>query len=558
MNMKRFYLLLLLLPMLAACTRSDYSRRLAAVDSLLYVRPDSALTLLRSIPPARLHTEEERMRYVLLTVEAECRNRIPQRSDSLLQVTVDYFRHTGDKRWEARGEYFHGYVLYNDLNEGGEAIEAYHRAEELAKIADDKRLLARVYNGMAYIYQREDLYQKADSLYKKVERMAIQLKDTLLWLEAVERQSIYLMGQGKPYYEEAEQRLLQNYKLASSYGYPLYQSSNALTLSQLYSYMCDGEQTLRFARKALELQRGDTAMRSTAILLAGEGFYKLALYDSAACYFKKNLASPQLHIRFAAYMRLSDIAKKQGDAQKALDYEKLYSQYKEQYQQQSQATKVQLAEKDWEHAKDQQNMRKLIYICFCIILCLSGILCIVATRRRKIRKHRQVIIEIKMLQSMEEHMRLLPASFSPAALFQTEPVATEVVEMKERRPIDFGVLQMQIRETEVYRKMWRILDHYKKYNDYQEHFTVEDRCALIDAIDLHTHGFTSYLQQMCPALTEEDVYFCCLHLLGLKASQIAVIVEQDRSNIYKRQKALLKNKFKITTKDKLDNVLKNL
>ena len=82
--MKRFNLLLFLLPMLAACTRSDYSRRLAAVDSLLYVRPDSALTLLRSIPPARLHTEEERMRYALFSVEAECRNRIPQRNDSLM------------------------------------------------------------------------------------------------------------------------------------------------------------------------------------------------------------------------------------------------------------------------------------------------------------------------------------------------------------------------------------------------------------------------------------------------------------------------------------------
>ena len=245
--MKRLSILPLLLLVFAACTHIDYVRRLAVADSLLYVRPDSALTLLRSIPPDRLDTEEKRMRHALLTVEAECHNRIPQRDDSLLRVAVDYFRRTGNKRWEARGEYFHGYVRYNHLKDGGKAVEAYHRAEELAKSVKDNRLLARVYNGMAYMYHCQGISQKADSLYKLVERFSIQVKDTVLWLEALKRQSIYLIEKGKPYYKEAEQKLLQNYEVASRYGYPLYQCSNALTLSQLYSYMRDGERALLFA-----------------------------------------------------------------------------------------------------------------------------------------------------------------------------------------------------------------------------------------------------------------------------------------------------------------------
>ena len=555
--MKKLYILFLLLAF-ASCMRVDYARRLADADSLLSIHPDSALTLLRSIPPARLHTEEERMRHALLTVEAECRNHIPQRDDSLLRVAVDYFHRTDNEHWEARGEYFRGYVLYNYLKEGGKAVEAYHRAEELAQAVEDKRLLARIYNGMAYIYQREELNQKADSLYNKVEQMAIQLKDTVLWLESVERQSIHLIGQGKSHYKEAEQKLLRNYEMSSRYGNSLYQCSNALTLSQLYSYMRNGEQALRFARKALELQREDTTRRSRAILLTGEAFYKLGLYDSATFYLNKILTSPQSHIRSAAYMRLSDIANKQGDAQKALEYEKLYNQYKEQYQRQSQATDIQLAEQEWKHAQEQQNMRRLIYICVGVILCLSGMLCLVIIRRRKIRKHRQVIIKILMQQWMHEHARLLPTPSSPVAWLQAESLATEAVEIKENHAFDFDALQVRMRETEVYRKMQRILSHYKKCADYEEHFTMEDRYALIDVIDGYTHGFTFYLKQTCSALTEEDVYFCCLHLLGLKASQIAVIVEQDRSNIYKRQKALLKDKFKIATKDKLENVLKNI
>lgn len=64
--MKKFYILSLLL-VFVSCMHIDYARRLADADSLLYVRPDSALTLLRGIPPARLGTEEERMRHALHT-----------------------------------------------------------------------------------------------------------------------------------------------------------------------------------------------------------------------------------------------------------------------------------------------------------------------------------------------------------------------------------------------------------------------------------------------------------------------------------------------------------
>ena len=134
------------------------------------------------------------MRHALLTVEAECRNRIPQRNDSLLRVAVDYFRRTGNKRWEARGEYFHGYVLYNYLKNGGKALEAYYRAEELAKLVENNWLLTHIYNGMAYMYHCQEISQKADSLYKLVERLSIQVKDTILWLEALKRQSISLLG----------------------------------------------------------------------------------------------------------------------------------------------------------------------------------------------------------------------------------------------------------------------------------------------------------------------------------------------------------------------------
>ena len=107
--MKKLCILPLLLAFVA-CTHIDYARRLVDADSLLSVRPDSALTLLRSISPARLHTEEERMRHALLTVEAECRNRIPQRDDSLVKAIIHFARERDDEQILARAYYCQGLV----------------------------------------------------------------------------------------------------------------------------------------------------------------------------------------------------------------------------------------------------------------------------------------------------------------------------------------------------------------------------------------------------------------------------------------------------------------
>ena len=140
--MKRLSILPLLLLIFAACTHIDYVRRLAVADSLLYIRPDSALTLLRSIPPSRLDTEEERMRYALLTVEAECRNRIPQRDDSLLRMLATYYQKHGDESMQARAFYALG-IVNNDLKRENAAMTAFLLSEKYARMAGNSKLLPK-------------------------------------------------------------------------------------------------------------------------------------------------------------------------------------------------------------------------------------------------------------------------------------------------------------------------------------------------------------------------------------------------------------------------------
>lgn len=278
MKLTHYLLLLLCLCCLSCGSRTDYPNLLVKADSLIDARPDSALSLLHSILPSALE-EGDRMRYRLLTVEAECRNGQMPASDSLLLPVIGYFHRTGDVFWEARGEYNRGYILHK-LRQSGQALEIFQRVKTMLEGCGNTWWLGRTYGRIAYIYHNQGMFSQADSLYRKTEQLAVQVGDTVLWLETLERRSIHLIALGEEHYREAETQLLKACQLAQQKGFGKNQSSCMETLSLLYSYMQDGEQALRCAREAWRLEP-DTAKRYMSSLLIGEAHYKLNHYDSA-------------------------------------------------------------------------------------------------------------------------------------------------------------------------------------------------------------------------------------------------------------------------------------
>ena len=273
MKLMHYLLLLLCLCCLSCGSRTDYPNLLVKADSLIDARPDSALTLLHSIPPSALE-EGDRMRHRLLAVEAECRNGQMPANDSLLLPVIDYFHRTGDVFWEARGEYNRGCILYQDHRQSGQSLDIFQRVKTLMEQCGNTWWLGRTYGRMAYIYHSQGMLSQADSLYSKAEQISVQVGDTVLWLEILERRSIYLIAKGEYYYKEAETLLLKAYRLANHKQLINHQKKSVLTLSQLYSYMQDGRRALQFAREAWRLE-SDTARRYMSSLLIGGGWNRI-------------------------------------------------------------------------------------------------------------------------------------------------------------------------------------------------------------------------------------------------------------------------------------------
>lgn len=553
MKLTHYLLLLLCLCCLSCGSRTDYPNLLVKADSLIDARPDSALTLLHSIPPSALE-EGDRMRHRLLTVEAECRNGQMPANDSLLLPVIDYFHRTGDVFWEARGEYNRGYILHK-LRQSGQALEIFQRVKIQMEQCGNTWWLGRTYGRMAYIYHSQGMYSQADSLYKETEQLAVQVGDTALWLETLDRRSVHLIALGEEHYREAETLLLKACLLARQKKLVKYQSNCMETLSLLYSYMQDGEQALRCAREAWRLEP-DTAKRYMSSLLIGEAHYKLNHYDSATFWLERTIACrPSLAVRSAAYMRLADIAEEQGDAEKALAYQKKYQQTENELTEQSQVTEIRLTEQSQAHRQEQSQMKRLILICLAAIGALAVCIVLLLGRRARERKRLRGQMDALMKFWWREHRVLLSAAPS---VVEPEILLLPFNEPKEVHPlIDFDDLVSHLRETELYAKVTRILSYHQSYNDYEEHFTVEDQNELLNLINRFTDGFITRLEKQV-SLSEKDLRFCGLHLLGLSTQDIAILLEKDRSGVYKRQKRLLHQYFPDAGDEKLEKVLKSI
>lgn len=554
MKLMHYLLLLLCLCCLSCGSRTDYPNLLVKADSLIDARPDSALTLLHSIPPSALE-EGDRMRHRLLTVEAECRNGQMPASDSLLLPVIGYFHRTGDVFWEARGEYNRGCILYQDHRQSGQSLDIFQRAKTLMEQCGNTWWLGRTYGRMAYIYHSQGMYSQADSLYKETEQLAVQVGDTALWLETLDRRSVHLIALGEEHYREAETQLLKACQLAHHKLFLKNKIRCMLTLSQLYSYMEDGRRALWFAREAW-LQEPDTTRKYMSGLLTGEAYYQLNRYDSAIIWFEKTIAyRPSLAVRSAAYMRLADIAEEQGDAEKALAYQKKYQQTENELTEQSQVTEIRLTEQSQAHRQEQSQMKRLILICLAAIGALAVCIVLLLGRRARERKRLRGQMDALMKFWWREHRVLLSAAPS---VVEPGILLLPFNEPKEVHPlIDFDDLISHLRETELYAKVTRILSYHQSYNDYEEHFTVEDQNELLNLINRFTDGFITRLEKQV-SLSEKDLRFCGLHLLGLSTQDIAILLEKDRSGVYKRQKRLLHQYFPDAGDEKLEKVLKSI
>ena len=471
----------LMVLLLGACTSHSETRHgtslphasspeLAAIDSLMWRQPDSALAVLQQFAasPKADSLDELNGHYCqLLISELLYKNDYGQSNRPALQQAVRYFdslclckgvaRNISTIAFlDARAHYING-VGYYERDSVVEACKEYLKALEVMEghfekdelIGHRARFMAYTYNRLMELFSAQFMMDPAIACGEKA--LAYCQKEPSLNNEIPNT----LFHIGKQYQKKGEKGKARNYYRQAIEGIADTNTSiyrdivSAIALND-YQIGLGYEQSICSLRQIL-LQSKNEEERLARFLTIGAIFSEEGIYDSALLYltpvfendanvFSQTRASEYLSIIFDsigdreqsyAYMRFLSEHKKSEGENKALvsKLEYLFQNYKNKKQ-----------EKQAEEARTK-SIKRTIEITIPIAVAIAlGLLVVTKLRSKKLLKKHQEEADKKLGETKQEHeqeMRLWQAETEKTlknkeTIHQKEMEAKEVIARKER------------------------------------------------------------------------------------------------------------------------------
>lgn len=557
-NIALIILLIAFLPV--ACNeRQSNNRQLILADSLMQSRPDSALCILQDISMEKLTTQADSAYYVLLLTQARDKNYVVQTDDSLIRYAVAYYDKTNDVRMQAKAHYYWGCV-YRDMNRQAEAFREFLIAAPLTEKAKEKRQLGLVYNNIGFIYNMQGFNEKADSIYQLMEVIAQEVKDTVLWSEALSRQASINLMKGGNYFSMAEQKLLNAFVVADKMEHNGLKADISASLSNLYSRMNQGEKALYYAKLNLSLRK-DTARSYHAFLILGDAYYKCEQYDSAIFYLNKSLMSKDYGKKAGAYMRLADIAMIQGNAALSVELERNSSAYKDslyKFRWSVVANEMIEAETDAHtmlqkiYYKGRLNMYLYAFILITAMIIIVALSLYKRYRRKNdlLQKDKQQLEKVN--QDLSQHYANLQTDITEKDLEienLRKELASHQIDEEERAKLQAELDEMILKRrtlakeaflhSPLYAKMQAIIQDYQDRDESDEEISDQEWQEFVVGMDVQ---WNNAITDLCVRyqLSKEELHLVCLNLAGFPFSHLEYLLHLSRRTLYRKKSALLK------------------
>ena len=553
-------IILFAMSLLSSCTiRQDYNQQLLKADSLMQLRPDSALNILKSISSKKLSTRADNAYYALLLTQAQDKNFVVQKDDSLIRIAVHYYDSIGDTKMQAKAHYYWGCV-YRDMNQQAEAIREFLIAAPLTEKVKEKRQLGLIYNNIGYIYNIQEFNQKADSIYRLMEVIAKELRDTTLWSEALSRQASIDLMKGENYFPIAEQKLLDAFVTMEKIKNDGLKANISASLSNLYSRMNQGEKALHYAKLNFSLRK-DTVWPYQTFLLLGDAYYKLKQYDSATFYLNKSLLGKDYGRKSDVYMRLADIAMIQGNTTLSIELERNSSAYKDSlYQLRRNPVAKRIIEVE---ADVQTILQKLYYkgrlqmylysfiLITIIIIAISLYLYKRYQRKNNLLKKDKQQLE-KINQDLSQHYANLQTDITQKDKENEKlrkEIASHQVNEEQRKKLqtelDKIVLKRKTLAKEaslhspIYEKMQAIIKDFQDKDASDKELSDQEWQEFVAEMDME---WNNAITELCVKyqLSKEELHLVCLSLVGFPFSHLEYLLHLSRATLYRKKNLLLK------------------
>lgn len=562
------YLLAGCMCLLSCTSEKDYPIAMKQAMSCMNARPDSALIWLATLADSITHAPQKtQMYYRLLTIKAEDKLYMPHTTDSVILSIVDYYQQKGDKERLFESYYYWG-GTYRDMNDIPRALKAYHQGIEVGEDTEQTLLQGMTYGQMGILLAYQELYDESRSMMRKALRCYGELGDSVRYANTLatlartydgknETDSALYYKDSTFYYYKESYRILRKFKM--------YRKADAVAGEMGCFYYRKGSTVL--AKQTL-LKVLPTQYKSDNVLLClGRIYNKEGLADSARYYWGEVLKYGNLHKQCYANLCLAELEKTQGNEVLSLAYDKQYKILQDSI---NAITRTDAVEKlhlsySFQHEeqknhqldlKNESYLKKIYLLLF--VLLFSIALGVIVIQRIRIRKQEAIEQEkrLRLIQEEQYKHSLAYMRENERKLQEVERQLVKAVKQNDTLRQELLLSQRKVLETsghqsaallsnrELLKDAFRRSDVYAFFHQAeQEELKVqeEDWDALRTAIDIAYPQFIERLYELCPKLSQRELYICYLIKLSLNCMSMTRIlictpsaISQARKRLYKK------------------------
>lgn len=495
-----------------SCGRGDrLPEDLSRAESLINSRPDSALSILDSVPCPDSGNRYLYASYCLLKTYAEYNSYKPGIDEGMMNDGVDYFLKYGNRDRKALAHYLRA-VVREDNKSGDQADWANDLLLATREIGNSRdHLLSALINLRYAVVLNERKWYDASLPYleKGLEEAgkaeSLPLKVTALI--NLSHRSLFLGDADKDYTEAIEYAT----KAAEiSKGEDKDYARALYNLAACYSRDGQFDKSLECASAAVRTQerlfregKRKTRVRYTVL---GDAFRKMNMPDSALFYAAKEMAAPDLSARLSGtqltYIVYRDLL---DDKENAVKYLTLYNQLKAQQESEQQNEKIIEERVEVEKADIRSSRSRIIGTAVAVVLSLFIALYVIVRVFRRHLRNRDEALERKDSE-IDRGQTLLHESESERSELRS------VLMFKDKLVMSLGQNPHYLSDEE-WGRLEKILD---------------DVC----------NRFTERLKSSFPGLTAAELRIAVLLRFGFSGKQMAAMMGISPTSVTKGKQRL--------------------
>ena len=429
-----------------------------------------------------------------------------------------------------------------------EAAERFLQALTLMQgceqTTENIRLEGQLKDNLGAMYNKHGLFDDALKMHNEAIACFRQVDDSAAVMTTMRNcgrvaKMLEQFAQAKRYYDTA-------FSIATLLDDKAMQSDLYLEMGRDY-YLPVGNlpEAMTCVKRALEGELDDNNT-DIAKMTMGVLFYYTDNYAEAKSYLNAALRSERAGVKMSVYQTLYAIAYNEGDLEKAIEYQDLFTQNMMQSDQEHASENLQRLKAEYELKAQKSEMESLLRnrslkLWLIIAAAVIALLIIVLIVRKKVSDHKLAVERFRS-QVERDQNRIHELVSDMETLIRTNDDLR-----RDRQTLSQRELLMTNKimgRNKVYTTA-QALSEQVTSDTMNFDLSDDDWADFISLTDLVYDGFSQRLLELYPKLGKWDVRICCLSKNGFSNQVISILLDTQTDSYYKRKTRIKQMKMNL-------------